>query len=131
MYSSLPLPEHGGWIKDSAGYVFDWEDTEVADRIRCTMTKGCNCKKGCVSNNYECKKKSNYCGPGCECQGCINVPAGNQQKQAEQLLSSDDDTADNYSDNFASEGEDEDEEEEVEMEMEIITDEFFDTSNVL
>ena len=118
MYSSLPLPEHSGWIKDGEGYVFDWEDTEVADRVRGTiqfLTKGCNCKKGCVSNNCGCKKKSNYCGPGCECQGCIDLPAGNQQKQAEQLLSSDDDTADNYSDNAASEGEDE----------------FFDTSNVL
>ena len=38
------------------------------------LTKGCSCKKGCVSNNCGCRNSSKHCGPGCECQGCVNLP---------------------------------------------------------
>ena len=38
------------------------------------MIKGCKCKKGCNTSRCGCKKKSSYCGPGCYCSSCSNIP---------------------------------------------------------
>ena len=51
----------------------------MMDRIKTTvdfLTKGCKCKKGCgEKSGCGCvRKKKSYCGPGCECQGCVNLP---------------------------------------------------------
>lgn len=35
---------------------------------------GCGCKKGCATNRCSCRKKSSFCGPGCVCCGCTNLP---------------------------------------------------------
>ena len=59
VYSTLPPPEHSGWIKDGEDYTIDWEDTEVASKIEGAITflmKGYSCNKGCATNNYGCKK---------------------------------------------------------------------------
>ena len=78
LYSSIPLPEHSGWMRHSDGsYVIDWEAPEIQEKIKHTidfLTKGCSCKTGCKSNRCGCRKKSSYCGPGCECQGSHDKP---------------------------------------------------------
>ena len=37
------------------------------------LTKGCSCERGCKMRQCGCHKKSQHCGPGCECHGCVNV----------------------------------------------------------
>ena len=34
----------------------------------------CSETHACVSNNCGYRKRSRHCGPGCECQGCVNLP---------------------------------------------------------
>ena len=62
MYSSLPQPEDSGWtICEEDRYAIDWEAPEVVEKVKHTtqfLTKGCSCKKGCVSNKCGCRKKS-------------------------------------------------------------------------
>jgi len=71
-------PELCGWIKDADGsYSIDWEDPDIQHKIKGTiefLIRGCACKKGCKSNRCKCYKKGDHCGPGCECQGCVNIP---------------------------------------------------------
>ena len=78
LYHNSPRPEDSGWIRKLDGsFAIDWEAPEVQDKIKTTiefLIKGCSCKKGCKSKNCGCRKKDNYCGPGCECQGCSNLP---------------------------------------------------------
>ena len=82
MYSSLPHPENCGWTHNNDGsFNIDWEAPEIIEKVKDTiefLTKGCTCKKGCRTNNCGCKKKYRHCGPGCECQGCTNLPAVDQ-----------------------------------------------------
>ena len=129
MYSSLPLPELSGWIKEDNSYAIDWEDKEIEDNIKDTikfLTKGCSCRKGCASNNCGCKRMSSYCGPGCECQGCINLSAHTHTQQTtDEQVNSDEDI-----DNYYSESSDT-EVEGYEEEVEIITDDFFDNPDIL
>lgn len=77
IYSSLPKLEDSGWtICEEGRYAIDWEAPEVVEKVKSTiqfLTKGCSCKKGCASNNCGCRIKSKHCGPGCECQGCVNL----------------------------------------------------------
>ena len=84
VFSTLPPPQECGWLHNSDGsYTIDWEDIEVQDKIKETidfLVKGCTCKKGCNSNRCRCRKKENFCGPGCECQGCVNIPIQQQQQ---------------------------------------------------
>ena len=120
VYSSLPQPEQSGWKKNGDDYIIDWEATEVMDKIKGTihfLTKGCSYKKGCRTNNCGCKRKSSHCGPGCVCQGCVNLPQAQLLQQDDLGLensSSGDDSSD--ADNNSS-GE--------ELEMEVVTDDFF------
>jgi len=124
VYSSLPPPEQSGWKKNGSDYTIDWEADDVMEEIQETikfLTKGCSCKKGCTNNNCGCKKRSNHCGPGCECVGCMNLPVVAQQQQCAIVDSSsdEDDTDDNnlpYSDDDLESTED--------LETELITDEF-------
>jgi len=120
LYSSIPLPEHSGWIHHSDGtYAIDWEAPEIQEKIKDTidfLTKGCSCKKGCKSKNCGCQKKSSYCGPGCECQGCVNLPV---EQHANEEESADEDNGD--SSGLASDSSDESSDE---LQMEIITEEF-------
>ena len=43
-----------------------------------SLTKGCKCKSGCTSNQCSCRKQLSYCGPGCECHNCQNLPVKSQ-----------------------------------------------------
>ena len=125
MYSSLLLTEHNGWIKEGNRYLFDWEDKDVQEKVKSSipfLTKGCSCKKGCTSNNCGCKEKLLYCGPGCKCQGCVNLP------DIKEGCSSDDDWENDYSESCPESETDDNLRESVEME--IIAD-AFDTHNIL
>ena len=129
LYSTLPPPEHSGWIKDGDTYSIDWEAAEGVSKIRGTitfLTKGCSCKKGRATNNCGCRKKSNHCGPGCECQGCTNLP---QVRQDNNHDVSDDE--DNSSDNKDDLTDYNSSEESEELETEVIIDEFLlDSSSI-
>ena len=103
MYSSLPLPEHSGWTKNDKPYASDWEYEEVQGNVRSTikfLTKSYSCKKG-YTKGYTSNTvivdarriKLSYCGPGCKCQDCINLP---EQHNIEEIRS-DDDMVDDYS----------------------------------
>ena len=74
---ALPSPESSGWLlQNNSTYTIDWEAHEVQQRIKRNidfLTKGCSCKKGCKTLTCGCKKRSLTCGPGCLCQGCVNV----------------------------------------------------------
>ena len=35
---------------------------------------GCKCKTGCGTRRCGCRKNGRFCGPGCQCIGCTNVP---------------------------------------------------------
>ena len=73
---SLPSPDDYGWKKSTDGtYVVDWECPAVQQQVQDTinfLTKGCTCKKGCLSQRCGCKKGGRHCGPGCNCQNCQN-----------------------------------------------------------
>ena len=79
-----PLTENGWALKnDDISVVWDTDDNlkRVQDTIQ-WYTKGCSCKSGCTTNRCSCKRQSDrqgrkmggYCGPGCKCQNCTNIP---------------------------------------------------------
>ena len=77
VYVNLPLPEGSGWILNNGKYAIDWEDPEKQKEISHDMDQllhGCKCKKGCTTGRCGCKRKSSFCGPGCYCSECKNVP---------------------------------------------------------
>ena len=85
-YDSLPPPEQCGWLKlPNCTFIIDWEDPEIQSSIENninSLLKGCSCKSGCKTNRCGCKKKDSYCGPGCECHECNNLPL----KQVEDVI---------------------------------------------
>ena len=120
MYSTLPSPESYGWLHNSDGtYSIDWEDPKVQEEIQGTvdfLIKGCTCRKGCSSNRCRCRKKGNHCGPGCECQGCMNIPL--QQPAASSTNTSD---SEDSSDVWNSSGSEETDEDVETIEAEVVT----------
>ena len=57
--------------------MIDWDSESNVSRIRqqvALIRKGCGCKTGCSSSRCNCKKRNGYCGPGCKCTGCTNLP---------------------------------------------------------
>ena len=130
VYSTLPEPEQSGWKKNGNNYTIDWEATEVMEKIKGTihfLTKGCSCKKGCKTNNCGCKRKSSHCGPGCVCQGCMNLPQEQSLQQDDLGLES---SSSSSSSNDASDANNNSSGEE--LEMEVVTDEFlFDQTTII
>ena len=130
IYANMQPPEQFGWIHHSDGtYSIDWEDPDVQEKVRGTidfLLKGCTCKKGCKTNRCKCRKRSNFCGPGCECQGCLNVPVQLPVAQSSNDTDSDENTSTTDSDENTSttdsdDSEDSIQEEEEQLETEIIT----------
>ena len=101
LYCSLPPPEQSGWLLNHDGsYAIDWEEPELQMKIKQTidfLVKGCSCKRGCKSKICGCRKKDKCCGPGCEYQGCTNLPievpqdSGDEQVYSQSHDSSDSD----------------------------------------
>jgi hypothetical protein len=101
-----PLTENGWALKnDDISVVWDTDDNlkRVQDTIQ-WYTKGCSCKSGCTTNRCSCKRQSDrqgrkmggYCGPGCKCQNCTNIP--NVQHQFLESLEEPFELEDNESD---------------------------------
>ena len=123
VYDNLPRPEDSGWMirPTDASYQIDWEAPDVAAEIQSNidfLLKGCSCKKGCRSRNCGCRKKGNYCGPGCECQGCSNLPVEVQQEENDDSDDDEDSDIENDSNDYGSASDSCEE-----LETEIITDE--------
>ena len=106
IFMALPSPESSGWLlQNNSIYTIDWEAHEVQQRIKRNidfLTKECSCKKGCKTLTCGCKKRSLTCGPGCLCQGCVNV---NVQQMGH--LPEDDDDDDENSSSSSSDSENE------------------------
>ena len=100
VYSTLPSPEKSGWIcKPDGTYEIEWETAEVQAKNQSTidfLLKGCNCKKGCKNNMCGCRKKGKFCGPGCLCQGCTNLPATSNYDLDDGSTDSESHTSDDY-----------------------------------
>ena len=92
----LPPPEQSGWkIVGNQQYEFDWESEEAQQRVQNTidfLTRGCSCKKRQCHQKSACGcvKNSRFCGPGCECQSCLNLPIIEQQGEEDSGEESDD-----------------------------------------
>ena len=84
---ALPAPEQCGWKRTESGtYAYDWECQTVQRRVQDTidfLTKGCGCKTSCQSQRCKCFKNKHCCGPGCNCQNCLNVPAAHSSMEDE------------------------------------------------
>ena len=76
MFEGLPLPENSGWKNEDDTFKIDWNSADLQDKVKGTiefLTKGCSCKHGCKTRQCGCRKKSQHCGPGCECHGRVNL----------------------------------------------------------
>ena len=115
VYTNLPDSHLNGWIwTDDDTYVTDWEDEGVQSEIeKSGLLKECKCKTKC-GVRCGCRKKSTYCGPGCECHECQNLPI-------EKPNNGDDDDEDEEDDNTNSDSEEDSDNEGDDMETEIIT----------
>ena len=74
LFEGLPLPENSGWKIEGSTFKIDWDSPDMQDKVKGFLTKGCSCKRGCKTRQCGCRKKSQHCGPGCECHGCVNLP---------------------------------------------------------
>ena len=109
-YGSIPAPEESGWTKDDDDYKFDWEEKAVMQSVSQViefLTQGCGCKRGCRTLKCGCRKKNDFCGPGCECRGCENVEVSSNGPELE------DDPMSDYSDSSSDSSD---------IETEIVTD---------
>ena len=99
VYSQLPPPDESGWLLHQDGsYTINWEDPEVQQKIKGTidfLIKGCSCRKGCKSKACGCRKKSRFCGPGCECRDCVQQSVESESEGE----GSKDEGSDTHSDN--------------------------------
>lgn len=78
-----------GWKQpDSSTLSIDWDSdtnvTQIRERVS-LIRKGCGCKTGCQTSRCKCKKGSHYCGLGCKCQGCMNLPLTSQSRNVVDL----------------------------------------------
>ncbi|XP_052059747.1 uncharacterized protein LOC127700352 [Mytilus californianus] len=80
------LSKSGGQITDNRLELV-WDTVLNFQKVEKTVewyTKGCGCKTGCKTNRCKCKKAQNdncdgFCGPGCKCVNCFNVPGSGDQ----------------------------------------------------
>lgn len=128
MYSDLPDPHQNGWLLSSEGsYSIDWEDPDIQSKVERnihTLMKGCRCKQKC-EKRCGCRKNDNFCGPGCECQGCTNLPIhphNNHELESDVTDDSDHDVDDN--EGSTCENIESTDEEHDDLETEVITDAF-------
>ena len=104
VYRGLAPPEENGWIcheeNGTAIWAIDWDCPQLQSKVQETinfLTKGCSCKKGkCEGMRCGCHKNRNTCGPGCNCQGCVNLSV-TDDKVAQIEDSDSDDTEDEES----------------------------------
>ncbi|CAC5360249.1 unnamed protein product [Mytilus coruscus] len=76
-----------GWQITDNRLEIAWDTVLNFQKVEKTVewyTKGCGCKTGCKTNRCKCKKAQNdncdsFCGPGCKCVNCFNVPGSGDQ----------------------------------------------------
>ena len=102
VYANLPLRTESGWVVNEDGtYSLDWNDPTRQQQIgqnMLSLVNGCKCKTGCSSSRCGCRKKSVFCGPGCYCSNCKNVPTSSQrpvdtEDSRDEVLTSDTETS--------------------------------------
>lgn len=72
-----PLNGNGWKQPDHATLEIDWDSDDHLSLVRtrvALLQKGCGCKTGCLTGRCKCKKSKVFCGPGCKCEGCLNLP---------------------------------------------------------
>ena len=77
--------------------------------------RGCKCRAKC-GNRCGCRRKSSYCGPGCECQGCLNLPIDKSS------ITTDSDSSSTESNCEESNDDDDATDDSDELETELVTD---------
>ncbi len=58
----------------------DWDSEDHLSDVRtrvALLQKGCGRKTGCLNHRCKCNKNNSTCGPGCKCQGCLNLLTSN------------------------------------------------------
>ncbi|CAC5361482.1 unnamed protein product [Mytilus coruscus] len=76
-----------GWQITDNRLEIVWDTVFNFQKVEKTVewyTKGCECKTGCKTNRCKCRKAQNenfdgFCGPGCKCVNCFNVPGSGDQ----------------------------------------------------
>ena len=80
--------EKYGWTRDSEGKLdIIWDTPENISKAKEIVNQtfsGCKCKTGCDTRKCSCKKNGGYCGPGCQCIGCRNLPTSLPSSSMEQ-----------------------------------------------
>ena len=91
-----PLQTYGWKQQEPDTLSIDWDSEHNIHDIRARVSllkKGCGSKTGCQTSRCKCKKAGHHCGPGCKCQGCVNLPT-----QSESSISLDMPSSSDYSD---------------------------------
>ena len=101
-------------------YTIDWDSPDLQEKVKGTiefLTKGCSCKCGCRTLVCGCRKKSQHCGPGCECHGCTNLAVhATYDDQSDASLTESDLESHTSADGSSTESSDND------LEIEVVTD---------
>jgi hypothetical protein len=75
----LPSLTDFGWRLHDDNLEVVWDVPENINKVEAKIkwyTKGCGCETGCDTNRCKCRKSAlRYCGPGCSCHNCRNLPA--------------------------------------------------------
>ena len=119
VYVNTPDPHINDWILSLDGkYAIDLEDENVQSKIQNNISmlmRGCKCRAMC-GNRCGCRRKSSYCGQGCECRGCLNLPIDKSS------IATDSDSSSTVSDCEESNDDDDATDDSDELEAELVTD---------
>jgi hypothetical protein len=72
-----------GWNISNDKLIIVWDIDLNFQKVERTVqwyTKGCGCKTGCMTNRCKYRKGrgEGFCGPGCKCINCLNLPSSKQ-----------------------------------------------------
>jgi hypothetical protein len=78
IWDTVPPLTDFGWSTDDNILSVIWVTEANVKRVNDTIqwyTKGCSCKKGCLTNKCSCRRsrgdgQTGYCRPGCKCINC-------------------------------------------------------------
>lgn len=119
---TYPPLESNGWKQpDVNTLLIDWDSDENIAQVRSTVAlikKGCGCKTGCISARCKCKKAGKYCGPGCKCIRCCNLPSNTYTSQDPHMVTIEEDEA-------GESGSDTEDDQDLEREVDMIMSDVF------
>ena len=86
-----PPLEDFGWSINNDKLCFVWDTPENIQKVESRIklwTEGCSCKTACLNLRCGCRKKKNFCSPGCKCgSNCQNFSFNLMGQSSEDLLS--------------------------------------------